>query len=177
MYLLYIMTGYFIYYQLASFKEAVLAGSIKLNANNIDFYEEALKSREWQRRIPEITGSKKHSELTFSEFILSIKRYHSWDYLKVEDYKKLHSQVQNVMHQVCNLMSHEFTKNAINTVRKDVDITSLSEIYFAELVIKELKQSTERIAFANMEKIGAVVYADNNKSYIKKTAFDSIDSR
>jgi hypothetical protein len=74
-------------------------------------------------------------------------------------------------------MSHEFTKNAINTVRKDVDITSLSEIYFAELVIKELKQSTERIAFANMEKIGAVVYADNNKSYIKKTAFDSIDSR
>lgn len=175
--LFYLMIGYFIYYQLASFKEGVLAKKINLTSNNIDFYEEALKSPNWSR-LPEITGEETADQLTFSEFIKRIKKYHTWKYLKATEYKKLNNEVQRVMHNVCSIMSTEFSSSAIKTVKEDVDITSLSEMYFAELVVKQLKESNkDKNAFANMERIGSVVYATNHTSYIKKAAFDSIDSR
>jgi hypothetical protein len=59
-------------------------------------------------------------------------------------------------------MSSEFTSHAIQKVKEDVDITSLSEIYFAELVVKQLKESKQdKTGFANMEKIGSHLYALN----------------
>ena len=171
------MIGYFIYYQLASFKEAVIENKINLDSNNMDFYEAALKCPNVSR-LPEITGEELASQLSFSEFIKRIKKYHTWKYLKDKEYKKINNEVQRVMHQVCSIMSSEFTSHAIQKVKEDVDITSLSEIYFAELVVKQLKESKQdKTGFANMEKIGSHLYALNNTSYIKKAAFDSIDSR
>jgi hypothetical protein len=71
------MIGYFIYYQLASFKEAVIENKINLESNNMDFYEAALKCPNVSR-LPEITGEELASQLSFSEFIKRIKKSYHW---------------------------------------------------------------------------------------------------
>ena len=97
-------------------------------------------------------------------------RRNEWQYLTKNDCAKIKSNVNTVVHNVCNIIFREFTANAASRISLFLG-NEFSDYFKNEAVMAEMEEVYDPQLLKNIEDLGNALYNTNKRSYLKKINF------